>query len=209
SGKFVYAYGEGISQQAYYLASTADKIFLHPQGGLDFAGFATTIMYVKGTLEKLEIQPQIFYNGKFKSATEPLRETKMTEANRIQTTAFLNELYSNFLQKVSRARGIDTATLHQYANEGSIQFPEDALRYKLVDGLKYDDEVMDEIKRSLNLKGEEKVNFVSLGRYDKAEGFSDASGNIALIYAQGDIVSGSSENETTIASESYIKIIRE
>ncbi|GEP97930.1 signal peptide peptidase SppA [Chitinophaga cymbidii] len=209
SKKFVYAYAEVMPQSAYGIAVAADKVYLNPKGAVDFSGYSLTMLYLKGTLEKLEIQPQIFYNGKFKSATEPLRETKMTEANRIQTTAFLNELYGNFLQKVSRARGIDTATLHQYANEGSIQFPEDALRYKLVDGLKYDDEVMDEIKRSLNLKGEEKVNFVSLGRYDKAEGFSDASGNIALIYAQGDIVGGSSENETTIASETYIKIIRE
>lgn len=209
SKKFVYAYAEVMSQSAYGIAVASDKVYLNPKGAIDFSGYSLTMMYLKGTLEKLEIQPQIFYNGKFKSATEPLRETKMTEANRIQTTAFLNELYGNFLQKVSKARGIDTATLHQYANEGSIQFPEDALRYKLVDGLKYDDQVMDEIKRSLNLKGEEKVNFVSLNRYDKAEGFSDASGNVALIYAQGDIISGSSQDETTIASEDYIKIIRD
>ncbi len=209
SRKFVYAYAEGMSQNAYYLASTADKIYLHPKGGFDFNGYAMTMMYLKGTLEKLEIQPQIFYNGKFKSATEPLRETKMTDANRIQTTAFLNELYGEFLQKVSVSRGIDTATLHQYANEGSIQFPEDALKYKLVDGLKYDDQVMDEIKRNLALKGDEKVNFVSLATYNTANGLSDVSGNVALIYAQGDIVSGTANNETTIASDDYIKVIRE
>ncbi|QEH43100.1 signal peptide peptidase SppA [Chitinophaga sp. XS-30] len=209
SKKFVYAYAEGMPQGAYSIAVAADKIYLNPKGSIDFSGYSLTMMYFKGTLEKLDIQPQIFYNGKFKSATEPLRETKMTEANRIQTTAFLNELYGNFLQKVSRARGIDTAMLHQYANEGNIQFPEDALQYKLVDGLKYDDQVMDEIKRSLNLKNDEKVNFVSLSRYNKAEGFSDTRGNLALIYAQGDIIDGSSPNGDMIASEDYIKIIRE
>lgn len=209
SKKFVYAYAEGMPQSAYSIAVAAEKIYLNPKGSIDFSGYSLTMMYLKGTLEKLDIQPQIFYNGKFKSATEPLRETKMTEANRIQTTAFLNELYGNFLQKVSRARGIDTAMLHQYANEGSIQFPEDALQYKLVDGLKYDDQVMDEIKRSLNLKNDEKVNFVSLNRYNKAEGFSDTRGNLALIYAQGDIVDGSSPNGDMIGSEDYIKIIRE
>lgn len=207
SKKFVYAYGEVISQNAYFLASAANKVYLHPKGGIDFTGYSVTMMYLKGTLEKLEIQPQIFYNGKFKSATEPLRETKMTEANRIQTTAFLGELYGDFLMKVGASRGIDTATLHQYANEGTIQYPEDALKYKLVDGLKYDDEIMDEIKRTLNLKGEDKVNFVALNKYDQANSSYEGSGNIALIYAEGDIVGGSADK--AIASEDFIKTIRE
>ncbi|MRG43700.1 signal peptide peptidase SppA [Chitinophaga sp. SYP-B3965] len=207
SKKFVYAYGEVISQNAYFLASAANKVYLHPKGGIDFSGFSVTMMYLKGTLEKLEIQPQIFYNGKFKSATEPLRETKMTEANRIQTTAFLGELYGDFLMKVGASRGIDTATLHQYANEATIQYPEDALKYKLVDGLKYDDEIMDEIKRTLNLKGDDKVNFVALNKYDEANSSYEGSGNIALIYAEGDIVGGSADK--AIASEDFIKTIRE
>lgn len=207
SKKFVYAYGELISQNAYFLASAADKVYLHPTGMIDFSGYSVTMMYLKGTLEKLEIQPQIFYNGKFKSATEPLRETKMTEANRIQTTVFLGELYGDFLLKVGASRGIDTATLHQYANAGLIQYPSDAMKYKLVDGLKYDDQVMDEIKQKLNLKGDDKVNFVSLGKYDQANSKYEGSGNIALIYAEGDIVSGSADK--AIASEDYIKTIRE
>jgi protease IV len=208
SKKFVYAYSETLTQNAYYLASAADKIYLHPKGFIDFAGFSITMMYLKGTLEKLEIQPQIFYNGKFKSATEPLRETKMTEANRIQTTAFLGDLYADFLLRISEARKIDTATLHRYANEGLIMEPSDADRYKLVDGLKYNDQVMDEIKRSLGLSGEEKVNFVSLNRYFSANPLYESSGNVALIYADGDIVSGSN-GEDQIASEDYVKVIRE
>ncbi|WP_343702836.1 signal peptide peptidase SppA [Chitinophaga sp.] len=209
SKKFVVAYAEQMSQNAYYLASAADKVYLHPKGMIDFSGFSITMMYLKGTLEKLEIQPQIFYNGKFKSATEPLRETKMTEANRIQTTAFLGELYGEFLQKVSASRKIDTATLHGYANQGLIQEPADAEKYKLVDALKYNDQVMDDIKRLLNLKGDEKVNFVSLNSYDKANNLYEMNGNIALIYAEGDITGGHNEEPTGIASEDYIKIIRE
>lgn len=209
SKKFVVAYAEQMSQNAYYLASASDKVYLHPKGMIDFSGFSITMMYLKGTLEKLEIQPQIFYNGKFKSATEPLRETKMTEANRIQTTAFLGELYGEFLQKVSASRKIDTATLHGYANQGLIQEPADAEKYKLVDALKYNDQVMDDIKRLLNLKGDEKVNFVSLNSYDKANNLYEMNGNIALIYAEGDITGGHNEEPTGIASEDYIKIIRE
>ena len=82
SRKFIYAYGETISQKAYYVASVSDFIACHPQGGLEFSGMVTSLFFVKGMLEKLEIQPQIFYAGKFKSATEPFREYKMTDANR-------------------------------------------------------------------------------------------------------------------------------
>lgn len=207
--KFVYAYAEMMSQNAYYIASASDKVYIHPKGSMDFNGFSMTMMFLKGTLEKLEIQPQIFYNGRFKSATEPLRETKMTDANRIQTTAFLGELYGAFLSAVGQSRGIDTTTLHRYANEGLIQFPEDALQYKLIDGLRYDDQVMDEIKQRLNLGADEKVNFVMLHKYDRANRPNDNSGSIALIYAEGDIVSGSTDDPRTIASENYIRIIRE
>ncbi|RPE05657.1 signal peptide peptidase SppA [Chitinophaga lutea] len=209
SKKFVLAYAETMSQNAYYVASAADKVYLHPKGMIDFTGFSMTMMYLKGTLEKLEIEPQIFYNGKFKSATEPLRETKMTEANRIQTTAFLNELYGEFLQKVGASRKLDTATLHEYANQGLIQAPADAEKYKLVDALKYNDQVMDEIKRLLNLKGEDKVNFVSLNSYDKATSLYEINANIAVIYAEGDITSGHNDEPVGIASEDYIKVIRE
>jgi protease-4 len=211
SGKFVYAYGEGISQQAYYLASTANKIFLHPQGGLDFAGFSTQIMYLKGTLEKLEIQPQIFYDGKFKSATEPFRETKMTDANRIQTSAYLGDLYGHYLTNISKERKLDTATLHRYANEGLIQHPEDALKLKMVDGLKYDDQVMDEFRKKLGIKKDEELNFVSLSKYESAStDYKTSSGDnkIAVLYAQGSIVSKGDNDDQMISSEEYLTQIR-
>lgn len=210
SGKFVYAYGEVMGQSAYYLASAADKVYLNPKGGLEFTGFSTQMPFVKGTLEKLEIKPEIFYCGKFKSATEPLRETQMTEANRIQTTQFLGELYGNFLQGVSKARNIDTATLHGYANENLIQEPADALKYKLVDGLKYDDELTAELKSKTATKADDKINFITLGKYNSGVELSSGSGEgrIALIYAQGDIVDGESEKSNTIASENYVREIR-
>ncbi len=209
SGKFVYAYAENMSQNAYYIASAANKIYVHPKGGVDFMGYSMEMMYLKGLLEKLDIEPQIFYNGKFKSATEPLREYKMSDANRIQTTSFLGELYGDFLTKIGESRKIDTATLHGYANEGLILQPSDAERYKLIDGLRYDDQVMDDIKRSLAIGGEEQVNFVGLNRYATAmRGMESFSGNIALIYAQGEIHSGNVSNNT-IAGDEYVKLIRE
>jgi protease-4 len=211
SGKFIYAYGESMSQQGYFMASLGDKVYVHPKGGIDFGGFYSQVMFLKGTLEKLEIQPQIFYDGRFKSATEPLRETQMTQANKIQTTAYLGELYSNFLQRIGESRKIDTATLHSYANEGLIQSADDAAKYKLVDGVRYDDQVMDEIRRKLGLDGDDKVNFVTIKEYDTAEGideYKDGDSKIALIYAQGDIKGGDDDEETTIASGNFLKLIR-
>ncbi|MBS0032200.1 signal peptide peptidase SppA [Chitinophaga sp. 22321] len=210
SGKFIYAYGEIMGQSAYYLASAADKVYLNPKGGLDFTGFSTQLPFLKGTLEKLEIKPEIFYCGKFKSATEPLRETRMTDANRIQTTQFLGELYGHFLQGVGKARNIDTAALHGYANENMIEEPADALKYKLVDGLKYDDEIMTELKNKTATKQDDKINFVTLGKYNAGVELSSGSGEgrIALIYAEGDIIDGESEKQNTIGSETYIEEIR-
>ncbi|MFY0255124.1 signal peptide peptidase SppA [Chitinophaga sp. 30R24] len=210
SKKFVYAYGEVMDQNAYYLASAADKVYLNPKGALDFIGFSSQLFFLKGALDKLEIKPEIFYCGKFKSATEPLRETQMTDANRIQTTEFLGELYGNFLLGIGQTRNIDTASLHGYANENLIQEPADALKYKLVDGLKYDDEVVAELKGKTGIKAEDKLNLVTLAKYNSGTDLSDGSGDskIALIYAQGDIVGGESDRDNTIASENYIRTIR-
>ncbi|MGE7775104.1 signal peptide peptidase SppA [Chitinophaga sp. NPDC101104] len=209
SGKFVYAYADGLSQNAFYVASAAGKIYVHPKGAVDFTGFSLTTTYIKGLLEKLDIEPQIFYNGKFKSATEPLREYKMSDANRVQTTSFLNELYGDFLVRISEARKIDTATLHRYANEAQILEPSDAQRLKLIDGLRYDDQVMDEIKRSLSIGGDESVNFISLNKYAVANRLYEGySGNIALIYAEGEIRSGT-DIDDAIAGDDYVKMIRD
>ena len=97
TNKFVIAYGEAIPQKGYYVATAADKVYCAPTGGIDWHGFAMTIPFIKGTLEKLEIEPQIFYAGKFKSATEPLRETEMTDANRLQSIELLHDIYGQFL----------------------------------------------------------------------------------------------------------------
>ncbi|NLR63196.1 signal peptide peptidase SppA [Chitinophaga varians] len=210
SGKFVYAYGEVMTQQGYYLASAADKVYLNPKGGIDFAGFSTQLTFLKGTLEKLEIQPEIFYCGKFKSATEPLRESQMTDANRIQTNQFLSVLYGNYLNGIATARQLDTASLHGYANENLIREAPDALKYKLVDGLKYDDEVVSELKNKTGIKSDEDLNLVPFLKYNSAVTLSNGGGEhkIAVIYAQGDIISGESDKQNVIASESYIHDIR-
>jgi protease IV len=208
SGKFVFAYGDMISQTAYYTASAADKIYCNPKGALDWRGFSLQMVFLKGTLEKLEIEPQIFYAGKFKSATEPFREKKMTEPNRIQTAEIMNDIYSHFLQRIAEARKIDTASLRRLADGNMVQFSNDALRYKLVDGLKYDDEVKDEIRSRIKLDKDDNINLVNVEKYAKAVNYkSSGSGRIAVIYAQGDIVYGKGE-DGQIGSNTYATLIR-
>src|SRR5438045_6769389 len=122
---------------------------------------------------------------------------------------WLNDLYNHFLLAASSSRKIDTGTLHQLANEGKIQTPQDAVDNKLVDGLKYDDQVKDEIKNKLGLDKYDKINFISINKYAKAGGFKKTgSEKIALIYAEGDIIDGNSDQRGVIASENYMQLIR-
>ncbi len=209
SGKFVVAYGETMTQKAYYVASAANKVYVHPQGGLEWSGFSSNLFFLKGMLEKLQIEPQIFYAGKFKSATEPLRETKMTEANRLQTAVWLGDLYGAFLKATSTARKIDTAVLHQLANEGDIQTAQDAEKYQLVDGLKYDDEVKASLLELLKKGKGTSINFVTINEYAAATSLENyaGGGKIAIIYAQGDIVSLEGDDEQ-VSSDLYKNVIR-
>jgi protease IV len=208
SKKFVIAYGDMMSQGAYLVASAADRVYANPVGSVDWSGFNMDVAFVKGTLDKLKIEPQIFYAGKFKSATEPFRTNKMSPENRIQTTEWLGDLYRHFLGRVSKSRGIDTATLQRLANTGAIQTPQDAANNKLIDGLKYDDQVKDEIKKHLKLDKYDKINYISINTYSEAANFRQSgSSRIALIYAEGNIIDGKGDKEN-IGSEDYVKLIR-
>jgi protease IV len=209
SNKFVYAYGDVIPQKAYYVGNVADKIYCNPKGGIDWRGFATEIPFLKETLKKLEIEPQIFYAGKFKSATEPLREDKMTDANRLQTGELLNGLYNRFLYQTALARGLDTNLLRRCVNEHLIKYAGDALSYKLVDGLKYDDEVKEEIRTKLRIGPYEKINFISISTYAKAVNYKkNGRDRIALIYAEGDIIGGKGD-QFEIGGDTYRSLIRQ
>ena len=209
SKKFIIAYGEVLSQKAYYVSSVADKVYCHPKGGIDWSGFATNLFFMKGLLDKLEIQPQIFYAGKFKSATEPFRVTEMTDANRLQTNIWLGDLYGSFLKHIAASRNIDTAQLHDLANTGVVRTAADAVRYRLADAARYDDEVKTELFSLLKTKETDKVNFIGLSKYAKVADLNkgDADHRIALVFAQGDIVDGKGQDEE-VGSEPFRNLIR-
>jgi len=208
SRKFVIAHADMMSQGGYFVASAADKIYVNPSGTFDWRGYAITFAFVKEMLDRLGIQPQIFYAGKFKSATEMFRTSQMTPENRLQTTVWLNELYNYFLMQVAESRHVDTATLHQLANNATIRTPADAVSQKLIDGTRYDDEVKAEFKQRLGLGKTDKINLLSIGKYKEATNLRK-SGNdrIAIIYAEGDIVDGMGGNDN-IGGDKYRQIIR-
>jgi len=133
----------------------------------------------------------------------------MTDANRLQSSVFLNDLYNRFLLETGSARNIDTALLHGYANSMAVQTAEDAVKYKLIDGIKYDDEIKDEIKQRLGQTAVQKINFVPIGKYAKSATLKNGSGTnkIALIFAQGDIVDGKG-TRGQIGGDTYRSLIR-
>ena len=209
SGKFIIAYADWITQRAYYVASVAGKVYCHPKGNIDWKGFSMEISFLKGALDKLEIEPEIFYAGQFKSATEPFRLTRMSDANRQQMTLFMNDMYSNLLLAAKTKSSIDTGILHRLANLYSIKIGDSALAYQLVDGLKYDDEVKEELQNLLHIGKADKINFVAMGDYIKNARWNkpEATDKIALIYAEGEIVTGNGE-DGQIGAEKYKNLLR-
>ena len=217
SGKFIIAYGEVYTQSFYYLASVADKIYVNPKGIFEFHGFSSEITFLKGALDKLGIQAQIIRVGTYKSAVEPLILTKMSDANRLQVTSYMGSLYGHFLSGISQSRGINKDSLFNYANELRIQFPEDAMKYKLVDGLKYKDEVLDELKERTGVSSTKNVHSVDIVDYTKSDDNSDtdtsddskssSKNKIAIVYASGEINGGDGDDEN-IGSETLSKALR-
>jgi protease-4 len=209
SKKFILAYADYISEKAYYIANVSDKIYCNPKGMFQWQGMSVEYVYFKNMLDKLEIKTQIFYAGKFKSATEPFRESKMTEPNRAQTTVWLNGLYDGLINGTASARGLNADSLKIMANNYLIVKPEDALKYKLIDGLKYDDEVKDEIRKKLGIDKNKTINFIRLHKYEKSidnmSGFS--KDKIAVVIAEGEIVYGKGKSGQ-IGSDDYLSLLR-
>lgn len=220
SGKFITAYGEGFTQGAYYLASVADDVYLFPEGDIEFYGLRTELAYLKGMLDKFDIEMQVIRgkNNKFKSAVEPFMYDKMTDANREQITLFLDAFWSNMLQGISTSRGISVDELNLLADELKIRKAKDALTYSLVDGLKYYDEMEKMLKERMEVEEDDDLEFISFSEYknapkpkkkdDSVEKPWEKKESVAVIYAAGEIRSGKSDAET-LGSETIAKAIKE
>jgi protease-4 len=209
SGKFIIGYGDYISQKAYYVASVANKIYCHPKGMFEWQGMSVEYTFFKNLIDKLEIKPQIFYAGKFKSATEPFRTTAMSDANKEQTSVWLNDIYGEMIDAVASSRNKSIDSLKSYANRFALDKPEKAVAAGLLDGLKYDDQVRDEIRQRLKIGKTDKINFISLAKYSKAVSVTGAysKDKIALVLAEGEIVYGKG-SPGQIGSDEYLALLR-
>lgn len=210
SGKFVYAYGEVIPQKSYYLASVADSIYLNPAGFPELKGLATTLTFFKGSLEKLDVEPEIFYAGRFKSATEPFRTSEMSEPNRLQIRALQQSMWQSYLDAIAEHTHADTATIQQWVRAGSVQFPSDALTRRMVDRLAYWDEVEATIRMKLGLGFKAKIEYADVSDYAATvKTKAGASENkIALLVAEGEIVDGEANQDYEIASTDMVEEIQ-
>lgn len=207
SGKFIMAYANNYSQRDYYLNSAANTVYLNPAGDLDFKGLSTEIMFFKDLQEKSGIKMEVIRHGKYKSAVEPFLENKMSDANREQTTALLNSVWSSVLTDISSSRNISTARLNEIATGLLARTPEMAKANKLVDIIAYEDVYHNDIKKALKIKNDEDYNKVSITDYAKKISTTsislDTDNQIAVIYAQGEIQSG--EGDVNIIGEGSMR----
>ncbi len=213
SKKFIVAYSEAYSQSAYYLASVSDEVWLNPEGLIEFKGLGAQVMFFKGLLEKMEVEPQVIRYGKFKSAIEPFILDKMSEANREQTMKYMGSIWNNIVSGIAESRKLTPAQLNLIADSALVQNAKDAVEQKLADKLYYKDQVLDDLKDRCGLEDAKKLKMVSMVKYTDApkpkknEDKGLAKDKIAVIYASGSIEGGEGDDQT-IGSDRISKAIR-
>lgn len=197
AGKFIYVYGENISEGEYYLASVADSIFLHPWGNVEMNGIGGELTFYKGMFDKVGVKPEIFRVGDFKSAVEPYYRTGMSEESRYQMKVYMDALYDYYLKDVSEGRNLSVDSLNNITTNMLARTAEITKDLGLVDRIVYEDEVTDAIQSKLNLDEDDKPEFLSLGKYIQAEKSwkeeKETSNKIAVIVGDGPIMTGNGE----------------
>ena len=200
SGKFVMAYANSYSQKEYYLNSVANTIYINPVGDFDFKGLSAELMFFKDLQEKSGVKMEVIRHGKYKSAVEPFLENGMSDANREQTISLLNAVWSSVLADISKSRNISVAKLNEIASGLLARTPEMAKSEKLVDVIAYEDEYHDAIKKILKVDKDEDYNKTAILDYAQkvatTSESNDSNDKIAIIYAQGEIMSGEGDINT-------------
>jgi len=197
SGKFVIAYGNYIGQGAYLLGSVADKIFVSPEGDLDFRGLNLELTFLKNTLEKLDIEAQIFRHGTYKGAVEPLTNEKMSEPNREQLSSLLSSAYNHMINEIAQSRNLRKTQLDSIADYALIRTPEDALKYGLIDSIIYYDQIVDQLKTLSGINKNKNLNRITLEHYTQTGSSPGSSSQkIAVIYAIGEITRSDGDQNT-------------
>lgn len=208
SGKFVYAYGNNVSQGAYYLGSVADQYFLNPAGGIDLKGLSTEVMYFKSFGEKYGVGFEVIRHGKYKSAVEPFMRDDMSPENYEQLSVMLKDLWSPTSYRIASSRKIDTAQFRTTVDSLYGVIPDLSLRYKLADKLIQKSQYDDLLKNKLKLEEKDKLHKVTFSKYINSyeDENEDKDGEVAVLYASGAIYGG--EGFDAIYSENFVKEIK-
>lgn len=209
-GKWVIAYADAMSEGAYYLASAADKIYLNPEGEVEFNGLAIEVTFFKKMFDKLEVKPEIFRVGEFKSAVEPFMLEKMSPANKLQLTEMVNSIYDHMLTRISDARGVEKTRLAEISDKMLVRNAKLSVEHGLVDSLLYYDQVLDELRNKLNLKDDAKVKFIKYNKYRKSytgNMTTVSSNEVAVIVADGTILSGN-DDQGVVGGDAFAAEIR-
>lgn len=208
SGKWVVAYSEMMTEQAYYVASAADKIFLNPEGQLEFNGLAIEVSFFKKMFDKLDIKPEIFRVGDFKSAVEPFMLEKMSDANRLQLNELVADMNSNIVKDIAASRQMEPARLKEISDKMLATTVDEAKKLHLIDSLLYYDQVLADLRSRLLLKETDDVTFIKYGKYKKTiSNYNSSKNEIAVIVADGEILPGKAE-QGSIGSDTFAEEIR-
>ena len=212
SGKFVVAYNETYSQGAYYLASVADKIYLHPEGGFSWVGLAQSSLFMKGALDKLGLKAEAFRPTacKYKSAVEPYIRKNFSPENRAQSQMMVDDMWSVLVGSIAESRNLDAKKLMRLADKLEVSQPEDALKHGLVDALIYEDEMEAKFAEYGVEKGADgKFNIISLGEYMTLAPVMPKFGapSIGIVYAEGQVFDGEGEDDN-IYSVNLVKVLK-
>ena len=192
SGKFIYAYSEYISESDFYVASVADSLFINPTGAMEFNGLSVNVTFFKGMFDKLDIKPEVFRVGEFKSYVEPYIRKDLSEENRLQYEELLGSMYDIYLSDVSESMDIEKEVLSNTSNSMKVNLPEDAEALGLIHKVGYEDELKTVMKEKIGQSKSSKLRTIGMGKYIQAitsqNNYSD--NRIAVIVAEGDIAMG-------------------
>ncbi|MGC4128303.1 MAG: signal peptide peptidase SppA [Bergeyella sp.] len=208
SGKFVYAYGNTVSQGSYYLGSAADQYYLHPAGGIDLKGMAAEVTFFKDFTDKYGIGVDVIRHGKYKAAVEPFLRNDISEENKEQLSVLLNDIWSNTSRKISISRKIDSAQFKTVVDSLYGFIPEMSIAHKLADKLIQKSEYDNILKNKLKLSEKDKLNKISFSKYVKSMDDARSRGEqVAVLYASGSINDG--EGYDNIYSRDFVKYIKD
>lgn len=208
SGKFIIAYADVYSQGCYYLSSVADKVIMNPQGNLDLHGLSSSPTFYKGLLDKIGIEMQIFKVGTFKSAVEPFMLDKMSDANREQVTAYINDIWSTITSEISDSRKISVDKINQLTDSlQTFKLANASVTDGLVDTLMYETEVKEYLKDLLKVEKAKDVRMASIKDMTSVPFVKESNSKdvIAILYAEGSINNGSGKDGIT--DKRYVKEI--